>query len=482
MKVNYNLNIFFDWKSPGGEFLPMFRETYPYYKCLQSKKYQDLIDELVNENLSVTSARLAFFLAKFDYDLWEISTGGDDYCLAIMPSSHRAQFKKEWRDNCESLTLVSPETATPTKSEKKKWIDQEHKFSEELFIQTHDNYFNGIISAFLMKDSKDKALRLVDFNQWPPCVEKISHIDSKKCHWEKHHLVYSDNDRKIWLINSDSFQFVSLNGLEFSKMSPQIHEPLSTRNILVIGNIIFSVASSFDATSGITHSKVLRITRHEVTTIFETKGSLEIMDVGLNRILISESNIMIGDWESTQFCIWNEKDKAQVNVLASFPTMPCQIQNALAYLGADEILYFSKIEQSVPETKSFKERILYAHRFNFITFKETSFALEGFCSETTYKAKMYNPGGKDLVVKSFEGNVSIDKGHGDCWIISYSSRMSGPKTLFWIWNQNTNEALKVTTKDIPKIDLQLFYSAKLNRYFSYSSEGAILYSIDLQKV
>lgn len=423
------------------------------------------------------TGKLAGFIAKHGHDLWQIDMGTDDCCLAIMPKSQKAKFRKEWTDKCESVELIAHDekpSVLPAKNKKIQWLEKKHDFPEELSIQAEDYSFNGICFSFLINDTKDKSVRTVDFNHWPPVVEKFPLIGAEKSHWEKHQLVYCDDGQKIWLKKSSSYQFLSSSKKGYEKIGPAVGKSMDNREVLVNGGIIYAVFSTFNKTSGNVRSRVLRISGELSDVIFETNGNLTICDIGQGRILISESNIMTSSWDSTRFWIWNEADKSQILTAATLPTMPCQIKNALAYLGDDEILYFSKKWHPAQAGKGFRETVLHAHRFNFTTLKETSFALEGFCSTTTYKPGMFNSGEIDLIVKSFEGHVSISKGHGDCWILRYLARISGSKTLFWIWNQSTNETLKVTSKEIPKTDFPVFYSKKLDRYFSYTSTAAII--------
>jgi hypothetical protein len=71
------------------------------------------------------------------------------------------------------------------------------------------------------------------------------------------------------------------------------------------------------------------------------------------------------------------------------------------------------------------------------------------------------------MLRSFDGNLNVNKGHDDWWIWSQQTNAFGVSARVWFWNQTTNDVIKIDSKKMPRLEPDVVYSKGLGRYLFF---------------
>jgi hypothetical protein len=89
--------VFIDWKSVGNDYLGFFPDAYPDLEFLQGDAWEGLCDDLANEMPESVFDPLSGFLARHGYELWNANDGSDAYHLAIVKAGDGPDFEARCR-------------------------------------------------------------------------------------------------------------------------------------------------------------------------------------------------------------------------------------------------------------------------------------------------------------------------------------------------------------------------------------------------
>lgn len=132
---------------------------------------------------------------------------------------------------------------------------------------------------------------------------------------------------------------------------------------------------------------------------------------------------------------------------------------------------FSEGARQNVEHSGYQETVLLAWRFNFMTGTATKATLDGFGSELRQDTRLLVTQPKQVItLRTFHGQLHVSRGHGDWWVWSYRANTFGSQTLAWFWNQRSNEVVKLSTKDIPRIKPDVRYVPAQDRYLAFETE------------
>lgn len=468
-----------DWKSVGSDFLELFKNYYPECKCLFSKKFETLVNTLGLENVAECIGPLAEYLKSEDLELWNFDNGADLFQLSIVPASKNKSFIKYWSTKEGELLQIKPEAKPKIKKEDAKkvkkskkinWLEEIHEFPEPTHVSAI-NYFNGFTSD-LVKDEDTNLFStfLIDCNQWPPEEIDIAEVRISP-ELSRPILVYADGDFKIWknLVkqgsrsDDDTFQHEFSKKMAFSSVGPEVTGRLESL-CLYNGKSIF----------GKNNKGFFRIAKDKMTVVLKSDKELTFINVGEGRVLICESiAISYGlreQKEKVKYWIWDDNQE-KVSSPQEFPIKPYHLptNHALVYLGNNEIMYCCDVERPHPEREGLLSRVIQLVRLNITTGKTKTAWLEKFGSQVKLNFQIYKDKPKDIVLnETFDGEIMISPAQKDWWILNYKAFPAGPRTICWIWNQNTDQVIKIDTKDIvTKDEMQVLYSNGLDRYLGF---------------
>jgi hypothetical protein len=261
---------------------------------------------------------------------------------------------------------------------------------------------------------------------------------------------------------ADIYQYQRSIGWEFETIA-EIHGSFFEPSVVNDG-VIFDIYNYFDEARRDFIGRVTRITPGGPSTILKTTGELRLCALDKTRMLIARSG-------ERQFWIWDERHPEQIDSCRELPSIPVPAARRMAYLGNDEILYFTETKRPNADNPVYPERVLTLNRYDFSTEKHVVTALDGFGSVTNHNTQIYRNQPKQMIcLKSFEGEVSVNKGHTDWWILNYTTRQLGSRTICWFWNQESEDIIKITSEDIPKHDVFVLYSPGLRQYLAFGVE------------
>lgn len=494
----YKACVQIDWKTSGGEFLPLFPMMFPKIKCFKTQEFNDLIDELAHESPTNCFGPLADFLASFDLDLWNMNSGADDYHLLVTKTSEREKFKKKFiQDQLKLADQEGPESEVefsfeleqlePTiKSTSKKktnsmgktdkkpgakkidWFTDFFEYDKYVSVSPFD-FFDSCHDFLEQIDNKTKVY-LFDYKEWPPVQKEMTNVFGELKTPSGLRLAYKDADISIWkkVVKTDRekhldwYKLVTLQGKEVVDFCKQPLEILGFyETMIVLGQVAFKVSTEHDLVKHTANHRLYRISKNEATIIMKSSQSLTLVKLDEQKLLILSS-------ESLDYKVWDDTSK-QFTFQGKLPFEPYSTE-AVASLGGDEILFFHRFEKINVESGSYqiKDSFMKACKFNYKTGRNVTAPLEKFGSiqKTDIRGLKSQPA-HFITYQSFEGNLMISPGHGDWWVWNLLTNSYGTKTVVWFWNQKTDEILKIDSKRLPKFEPTILWAPKLNCYLSF---------------
>ncbi|MBC3364631.1 hypothetical protein [Pseudomonas sp. SWRI154] len=475
MQSQFDPLVHIDWKTPGGEWLGLMQDAYP--EVFFGQAFEALLDELFNEMPEVCFEALAAVLASRDYDLWNLDAGGDDYRPVIFPSDQREAFAQHWQsprgEPRFTATLIEPpavKTRKPAKPKrgKVKWLQEVHDYPGATYVHEY-NYRNGW-AAITEQDEDQWLCFLIDYNQWPPAEQDVLEHRTDGVDGADLQLIDADAQRSLWKRRvvrgdysaDDRYQYEIRQGDEFAAFGPAgVQWPEFEQPCVVVGSEIFERKRIYEPEH---LTRIWRITADSSEVIFEYADELTILPIGAGRLLFMQHN-------GPKCWTWNQDPPHQAIVAKPMPAEAYKLRAATAYLGGDEILLFSEGARQNVEHSGYQETVLLAWRFNFITGATTQATLDGFGSELRQDTRMLVTQPKQVItLRTFHGQLQVARGHGDWWVWSYRANTFGTQTLAWFWNQVSNEVVKLSTKDIPRIKPEVRYVQAQDRYLAFEAD------------
>ena len=475
MTAGFNPLVHIDWKTPGGEWLSLLPPVYPHISVFSGAAFETLLDELCNEMPEVCFEALATALAREGFDLWNLDAGGDDYRPVIVPANQRERFTQHWCGQKTALhfkpTLIQAQTppAAKPKRSKLQWLQDVHEYPGPTYVH-EGNYRNGW-AAITEQEDDSWLCFLIDYNAWPPTEQDMLELRKDGVDGADLQLIDANVQRSLWkrqvtrgaYRSDDRYQYEIRKGNSVEVFGPvETQWPAFEDPCVVVEDQVFERQRLYEPEA---LTRIWRITAQTSEIIFEHPDELTLLPIGPNRLLFMQHN-------GPCCWIWSQYLAQPVTIAAKpMPAEAYQLRAATAYLGGDEVLLFSEGARPNPEHPGYQESVLLAWRFNFVTGTSTQAVLDGFGSEVRQDTRLLVTQPKQVItLRTFHGRLDVARGHGDWWVWSYHTQTFGAHTLAWLWNQCSNDVLKLSSKDIPRVKPQIRYVAAQDRYLAFETE------------
>ncbi|WP_273820830.1 hypothetical protein [Pseudomonas asplenii] len=479
MQSPFDPRLHVDWKIPGGELLALFQHYYPQISVFSGAGFEALLDELSNEMAEVCLQALVPLLAQQGYDVWNLDAGADDYRLVIVPVEQRRAFARYWeKDHGEPrLTPIligaqQPSVPEPDKARGKRrklnWRQEVHHYPGATYVdETH--YSNGWASI-TEQDEEHWQCFLINYNPWPPTEQDMLEHRADGTDGADLQLIHASPERSLWKRRvkrgerhgEDRFRYETCQGQAIQPFGPAgVDWPEFEWATLVMGSRIFERQRLYEPEH---LTRIWRITADSSEVIFECPDDVAILQIGPRRLLFMQYN-------GPRCWIWDEEQPGQAAAARSMPAGGAQDWASSLYLGNDEVLLFSQGQRQNPEDAGWAERVLEAWRFNFVTGSASRAVLDGFGSEIRQQTQYFVTQPKrTITLRTFHGRVQACRGHGDWWVLNYQSNSFGTRTIAWFWNQSSNRVLKLSSRDIPRVEPTIRYLPTQDRYLAFERD------------
>ncbi|CBL44360.1 hypothetical protein HDN1F_07770 [gamma proteobacterium HdN1] len=490
-----------DWKSAGEEFLPLFPYYYQNLLCLHCDSFKQLVDHLANVSVDQCLEPFATYLAHFDIDLWNLDSGGDHHDLTLISSAKRDQAADDLAESydgdkdilaCLELVRIIPnndaqvlqllsdtgkrKSQKSAKGKKKKafeWITDTYDLGDHLYVSRY-NYFDGFVEHWDEPEPDTAAFPiLLDFNQWVPGeIKPLEHVQALNAHplsATRLRLAHKQEDRLFWkqvtrtVNHRDYFKFKLQRGDQWLDWGDReiefqdIYAPTCT-----FGDTVFQVSNN----------TLYRITEKRSDIIYESSTPLVICKLDAGQLLILQQ-------ETLALLLFDDSTNTVEALDLTLPQAPYDNEQ-LTYLGHSEILVFFRDTCRHSERPEYSESFMKAGLLNLNTREWKYAALNGMESVQKFDARILKDQPHDYVMlRSFDGNLEVSKGHGDWWIWNHLTNALGVSMRIWFWNQRTSEVIKIDSKQMPRLEPSVVYSKGLDRYlFFIGTECALMNDIE----
>lgn len=486
-----------DWKSAGKEFLPLFPYYYASIECLHQPAYERLVDHLANEPVESCLATLAYYLSFFQIDLWNLDSGGDQYDLMLSHQAQRqeaSQLLNPFTDDENELDVLNLELIAPVQdaqidqilsetkpasSKKKKnstnknetsgkkktkafqWIADSYDMGDYMHVSRY-NYFDGFVEHWdTPEDNEPEFPILFDFNQWVPGeikpLENVSALATQKLSRMSLHLAYKDDDIMVWkqitrtVEHRDYFTFKLQRGNDWLQWGDSTVELTNYyQPTIAIGEHLFHVDENC----------LYKVSQKRTQQVFESPTRLYACKLDRSRVLLLQE-------ESLQLYVFDDVTDTLASLDASLEQAPYNFEE-LTYLGDDNVLVFFRDIVPHPTRPEYSESFMRAGIFNIKNRSMKYAKLENIESSHKFNARFLKTQPNDYVMlRSFDGNLNVNKGHDDWWIWSQQTNAFGVSARVWFWNQTTNDVIKIDSKKMPRLEPDVVYSKGLGRYLFF---------------
>lgn len=472
--------LIIDWKAPGKEFLPRLAELAPQRVCLQGEAFELLVDHLAEEPAQHSLSVLAAHLVRHGLDLWNLAGNSDTWEVFIAEQGDREFIARNglptWGDNGEPtgpsglpervegledpgvLSMLDAPAAPARKKRSPKpkliWLDEGY----ELGVMLHPldfGYTDGIVDHW-ERNAKGHPEQLVlfDFNHWYP--EELTPLEAlpqemraplamKFAFRDGSRLCFKRVVRKAKF--EEFFVFGYLEGGAWEGMGDpqvQLSEPHSRTHRL--GDRLLHTTS---------HG-LYRVTATTTQEVFRSEDELVTCALADGKVLVHWKN-------SRRIAVYDDATGQASDLNIELPGAP--YNNQFTHLGQDEVLMFILDERSHPQQSHHIESFLSACILDIRHQRMRVAELPGIESVQRCDARMLSTQASNhITLRSFQGCLSVTKGHGDWWIWNQITDAYGVSMRVWFWNAVTQEVIKADSRQMPRLEPTIEYSKGLGRY------------------
>lgn len=497
-----------DWKSAGKEFLPLFPYYYESIACLHQPAYERLVDHLANEPVESCLASLAYYLSFFQIDLWNLDSGGDQYDLMLSAQAQRDETRQRMNEFCDDeddlnaleLVLIAPapdaqidqilsennqasskkkkSSSKKEKSGKKKptafqWLADSYDMGDYMHVSRY-NYFDGFVEHWDTPENDEPEFPILfDFNQWVPGeikpLENVPALATQTLSRMSLHLAYKDNEIMVWkqvtrtVEHRDYFTFKLQRGNDWHHWGDSTAELTHYfQPSIVVGENVYHIEEN----------SLYKVSQQQTRKVFESPSRLYACKLDGGRILLLQE-------ESLELFLLDDVTDIVTPLDARFEQAPYDPEE-LTYLGDDNVLVFFRDIVPHPTRPEYSESFMRAGIFNIKNRSMKYAKLEGIESRHKFNARFLKTQPNDYVMlRSFDGNLKVNKGHDDWWIWNQQTNAFGVSARVWFWNQTSNEVIKIDSQKMPRLEPDVVYSTGLGRYLFFDgTECALMADFD----
>ncbi|WP_343684132.1 hypothetical protein [Asticcacaulis sp.] len=504
-----------DWKFVGRDYLGFFPEHYPDLAFFKSDAFEYLRDELANELPETCFERLSVFLAEYGYELWNIDTLGDEYRLLVAPSGQgetvcRAALNgiaAEW-DDAEDIPDFGFERLAPVAKPMKPGRKQTVK-AKLPPIATQDDWHRSyggvwrpdVRQVFLdfENEAGEDVSGLVDLHTFPLTeVDATGFYDLQAAghsfmplygieggqYWEwqkpqKRQKIYDDYRSCVALISDyntpivteipgserrhgDNLGFTGFGQVLFQKVRADEAATWHNASALRIGRKPETPEA---------RASLLRFDGVQFQHIAELHAQAHLLPLDADTIAVFDAAIPdeSGHTAAVSYYLidsrtWVVMGKGQL------PFAEPTTLEGLFVLGGDDILYVRTTQAAHPTHAALTEATGWLVRFNLRSGGWQQAKLEGLHDDYTINMALlrHQPPDKHRI-RSFQGGLSIERGHDDWCILNYITSYAGRHDLAWLWNTVDDEIVRLLPEDFPRREPSVHWNPALGRYVADES-------------
>lgn len=485
--MDYEQLISIDWKSVGNDYLGFFPDTYPELDFLKGDAWEALCDELAHEMPESVFDPLSGYLAQHGYELRNANDGGDVYRLAIVKAGEGSGFEAHCRAiidddgdpvgiESERLGLEGARMAlqAPSKTKRK----QAH-FDPIAETDYHLEYGGVSLGRYTHRfvdyeEDGQTYYGIADLTVFP-----FQFVDADEIHAlreQKHDFypLYTNGSVQYWAWQNPPRkgrkvpvvqQIIAIEA--FASGQWKIVEGTAVeRDNHIYGegceDTLFALLPARDAQGVIVPERqcLCRIRDAVCTSIAEIASDVALlMPINRDEVAVrhssDDSHLLLIDTASGKQERLPLRDEHASDIFA---------------ISNDEVGYITLSARAHSELDYLKEHTAYLNRLNIRNGSLRRAELTDLYNEYSYDPTMLRDQPLDKVkIRSFEGFIDAYRGHENWIILNYRTSYPGKYDRAWFWNIATDEVVKITPSECPRLEPTFHYLPSRDRYVGDSS-------------
>lgn len=456
-----------------------FPDNYPELPFLFSQEWEDLCDEVANEMPENLFDQFSPFLTAYGYELWNLDDSSDSYNLCIVATADVKPFVEFWSNHPiddEGHFFYNPErvgveAALAIKPDKKAAISKPKQKKNLIADVDYHLEYGGIRDRDLLQrqvvdyeTDGQTFYAVADLDKFP-----FETIDAEGFYKQledgfSYYPVYTREPFNYWeetppqpkgkrknqsrtkrLVNIKDFNNFSceaITGAEFPENNYLYRAAFGERLFLVDGQTLYKVV-------GIHFEKICDVDFH----------ASNLLALNENDVLLIYSN-----YENSRILLINCAIKSIHEISRGVDPVDAFVINQ------DEIGFIATEKTPHPQANYIFQQKAFLCRLNLRSQTIRRAPLEGLHHEYKWDlALLKSQPSNKIIVKSFEGFITVEKGHADWLVLNYISNQTDKHDLAWLWNTTTDEVLKIQEKDLPRIEPVISYIPAIGRYVADES-------------
>jgi hypothetical protein len=480
--------ISIDWKSVGNDYLEFFPDTYPDLAFLQGDAWEALCDELATEMPESVFDPLSGLLARHGYELWNANDGSDMYHLAIVRAGEDPDFKARLLtiDDDEGEPVdIEPErlglegaraalNAPRKKSRKKAQFDP---IAETDYHNTYGGLGIGRNTHRLVEyEENGQSYRgIADLTVFPFEIEDAQPVYTLLDQKHSFYALYTNGPIQYWtwqnppqkgrkvpavqqIIAIDDFASGQWRVVDGTAVGP---------DTFIYGegceDTLFALLPILDAQGAIVQGRqsLCRIRDAVCTPVADLACDIAaLVPINRDEVLVSFSG------DKSYLLLIDTANGQQRRLSAGGEDMDTPF-----VINDDEIGFITLASRAHAELDYINEHTAYLNRLNIRNGNLQRAELTGLHNEFSHNPTVLRDQPlKKIKVRSFEGFIKAGRGHEGWVVLTYLTTYSGKYDRAWLWNTATEDVVKITAKECPRLEPFLFhYLPARNRYVADSS-------------
>ncbi len=480
--------IHIDWTSPGNDYLPLFPEQYPELAFLSGPDWEALHDDLATESPESVFDPLSGFLARHGYELWNADDGSDSYQLAIVKAGASADFEaligsiangadvpidiRPERLGIEGARAAPKSPRKPRRKQPRFELIAETAYHREYGGLDLVRHTHRLVN---FEENGDAFCHVADLTTFPFQLENDDAIQALLAQQHVLRALYTNGKTQYWTWTAPpeegraataGQQIIAID--DFSQCQWRVVEGTAIGpDQLIYGEGIDDTAfvvlpSQTKNTRGRATAlrRLCRIRDAVCTPIAEFEGSVAAL-LPLNR----DEVIVSFTADETHFLLFDSTTGQQRRVEAVGEKM-----SHLFAVNEDEVGFVTRTTQTHAQVDYLREHVGHLNRLNLRDGSLRRAELSGLRNDYTYNPTLRRDQPLSKVkVASFDGFIVGRRGHDGWVVLNYLTTAPGKHDRAWFWNTATDEVVKITAKECPRLAPIFHHVPALGRYVADSS-------------
>ena len=479
--------IFIDWKSVGDDYLGFFPGTYPQLKFFRGDAWEALCDELAYEMPESVFDPLSGYLAQHGYELWNANDGSDAYRLAVVKAGEGSGFEACCRAitdddgepagmEPERLGLEGARRALQAPGKSRRKPIRFDPIAETDYHLEYGGVDLGRYTHRFVDYEEDGATYcgIADLSVFP-----FQFVDADAIHAlreQKHDFypLYTNGTVQYWTWQNPPrkgrkvpviMQIIAVEAFDSGEWKI-VEGTAVERNAHIYGegieDTVFVLLPARDAQGFVVpdRERLCRIRDVVCTPITEIVSDVSLLlPVSRDEVAVRHSS------QDSHLTLFNTASGTQERV-----PLHGEHVSDIFVISNNEIGYITLSTRAHPGLDYIKEHTGYLNRLNIRNGSLRRAELTGLYNEYSYDPTMLR--GKPIAkikVRSFDGFINAHRGHGSWIVLNYRTSSSGKYDRAWFWNSATDEVVKITANECPRLEPNFYYLPSRDRYVGDSS-------------